>query len=112
MSAYFVHFRYQNDEYRFPVATQVINGKMMKELVLKFQLFPIPEHSNIWVESNTDDQSESHFLSEAHTIVFRPDSNYIDILTEKWVPHYDSELNQTIAALNVITVENPLFTFT
>lgn len=104
--SYYLYFKWQEDIYRFPIGINVITGKMLRELISKYDLFATSPYSNVWLEN----QDQSLLIAENTVLILNP--NYVTLIGDKWKPHYDNNTSRYIANLDTYILQNAYITFT
>lgn len=101
----YVYFRSDGQDYRFPIGTNMMNGKIMHDMVMKYELFSIKPCSNLWLD---DSEGNSHFITDATILVFQEDDSVVLVL-DRWIPTMVDDV--VVPTLAVKHVQGPVFNF-
>lgn len=102
----YINFIWKNEAYRFPLGMNIVNGKLIHDMVIKYDLFPIKPFTNLWLE----DGNTSHFITDTTMIVLNSKSAIV--MFDRLIPMFDQLQNKYVPTLESITVIDPIFSFT
>lgn len=105
---YYVYFSWEDQSYRFPIASNLLNGKLIHDLAIQYKLFPVDKYFNLWLEEK---DKPSVLVNDATMIYLYPDGS-CSLITDQWLSSYSSELERYLPTLDINYYSKPIFTFT
>lgn len=99
-----IFLRYKNNEYKFPIGTNILTGKLLRKLIKQFmyETIQLEKYNRIWLGE--------HYISD-DTILIYPDNNNninnknnnaIVLFTDVWgVSEEDGLLIPSIVTINI-----------
>lgn len=104
---HYIYWNWKNELYRFPVATNLINGKLIHDLAIKYELFPVNEYHNLWL----GDGINTYHVTNTNMMYINEDGS-MTLFGDKWASTFSNEIDKYLPTLETVIVKDPVFSFT
>lgn len=93
-----MYLRSLNEDYKFPIGTNIITGKLLRKLIKQFMYSDIPleKYSRIWIDS--------YYISDDTILIY--DNESVTLFTNEWAASEEDGL--TIPTIVTVNITSPI----